>query len=122
MITKPSRADARHKRHERIRNHLSGTAERPRLAVFRSNKYIYVQAIDDTKGHTLAAASSLDKDVAAGLESKSDTEAAKAVGKAIAGKLADKGIKTVVYDRAGYVYHGKVQALADAAREGGLVF
>ena len=122
MITKPSRSEARHKRHQRIRNRLSGTAERPRLSVFRSNKYIYVQAIDDTKGRTIAAASSLDKTVSAGLDAASGIEAAKAVGKAIAEKLTQQGITQAVYDRAGYVYHGKVKALADAAREGGLEF
>lgn len=122
MISKTSRSIARHKRHERLRNNITGTAERPRLAVFRSNKYMYVQAIDDTKGHTLASVSSLDKEVSKGLKSTSDIKAAQAVGKAIARKLSQKGITTVVYDRAGYIYHGKVKALADAAREGGLQF
>ncbi|MDR1210196.1 MAG: 50S ribosomal protein L18 [Clostridiales bacterium] len=121
MITKTSRAVARRKRHERVRNRVAGTAERPRLAVFRSNKYIYVQAIDDALGRTLAAASSRDKALAR-LESGSDTEAAKAVGTAIADKLKETGVTAVVFDRGGYIYHGKVKALADAAREGGLTF
>ena len=122
MIKKPSRQLAREKRHYRLRNHLSGTTERPRLAVFRSNQHIYAQIIDDTKGHTLVAASTMEKDIASGLKSTSNVEAAKAVGTAIAKKAAGKGITTVVFDRGGYIYHGKVQVLADACREGGLQF
>ena len=122
MIKKPSRQLAREKRHYRLRNHLSGTTERPRLAVFRSNNHIYAQIIDDTKGHTLVAASTMEKDIASNLKSKSNVEAATAVGTAIAKKAADKGITTVVFDRGGYIYHGKVKALADACREGGLQF
>ena len=122
MIHKPSRQKAREKRHYRMRHHLAGTPERPRLAVFRSNKHIYAQVIDDTAGRTLAAASTMEKAIASGLENTSNVEAAKAVGQAVAKKALDKGIGTVVFDRGGYVYHGKVQALADAAREAGLVF
>ena len=122
MIHKPSRQEAREKRHYRMRHHLSGTPERPRLAVFRSNKHIYAQVIDDVAGRTLAAASTMEKSVAAGLDSTANLEAAKAVGEAVAKRAQEKGITTVVFDRGGYVYHGKVQALADAAREAGLVF
>jgi len=120
MINKPSRADARRKRHYRLRRYLSGTAQRPRLTVFKSNKYIYAQLIDDVAGHTLASASSLDASL--GLTSKSNLEAATAVGKKIAENAKDKGIEAVVFDRSGYVYHGKIAALADAAREAGLKF
>ncbi len=122
MINKPSRAIARVKRHQRIRNQISGTSARPRLAVFRSNKYIYVQAIDDVAGHTIASAATVDKDLATNLKSKSNKEAAAAVGKAIADKLVAKGIKEAVFDRGGYIYHGKIKSLADAAREAGLQF
>jgi large subunit ribosomal protein L18 len=122
MINKPSRAIARTKRHQRIRNHIDGTGQRPRLAVFRSNKYIYVQAIDDAAGCTIAAASSFDKAIKGGLESTSNTEAAAAVGKAIGEKLKAKGIEEAVFDRGGYIYHGKIKALADAAREAGIQF
>lgn len=122
MIRKPSRQDAREKRHYRMRNHLVGTPERPRLAVFRSNKHIYAQVIDDSIGHTLAAASTMEKELAAKLEATSNVEAAKAVGEAVAKRAIEKGVSAVVFDRGGYVYHGKVQALADAAREAGLQF
>ncbi len=122
MIKKPSRAVARRKRHYRIRNKVSGTAQQPRLAVFRSNKHIYAQIIDDQAHNTLVAASTMEADVASKLEHTSTVEAAKAVGEAIAKKALDKGIQTVVFDRGGYVYHGKIQALADAAREAGLQF
>jgi large subunit ribosomal protein L18 len=120
MINKPSRADARRKRHYRLRRYLSGTAARPRLTVFKSNKYIYAQLIDDVAGHTLASASSLDASL--GLKSKSNLEAAAAVGKKLAENAKGKGIETVVFDRSGYIYHGKVAALANAAREAGLQF
>ena len=103
--------------HRRIRKKVSGTPERPRLAVFRSLKQIYVQAVDDAAGQTIAAASSLEKGMGTG-----NIEGAKAVGKAIAERLADKGIKNVVFDRGGFLYHGRVKALADAARESGLQF
>ncbi len=122
MITKPSKAAARQKRHYRLRNHISGTAERPRLAVFRSNMHIYAQIIDDTAGNTICSASTMEKDIKAKLEHTNDVEAAKVVGEAVAKKALEKGIDTVVFDRGGYVYHGKVQALADAAREAGLQF
>ena len=122
MIKKKSRADVRIKKHNRMRNHISGTAERPRLAVFRSNNHMYAQIIDDAEGNTLVAASTLDKEVNADLKKTNNVEAAAKVGTAIAKKALDKGIKTVVFDRGGYIYHGKVQALADAAREAGLEF
>ena len=122
MIHKLSRGKARKKRHYRLRHHLSGAPDRPRLAVFRSNKHIYAQIIDDAAGHTLASASTMEKSVAAGLEKTSNIEAARAVGGAVAKKAIEKGIDTVVFDRAGYIYHGKVKALAEAAREAGLQF
>jgi len=122
MIKKVSRKVARNKRHYRLRRYLSGTAERPRLAVFRSNKHIYAQVIDDVQKNTLVSASTLDKSIAGNLESTSNIEAAKAVGTALAEKAKDKGIETVVFDRGGFLFHGRVKALADAAREGGLQF
>lgn len=122
MIRKPSRAVARAKRHYRLRNNISGTADRPRLAVFRSNMHIYAQIIDDTAGNTLCAASTMEADIKTKLEKTNDVEAAKAVGEAVAKKALEKGITTVVFDRGGFIYHGKVQALADAAREAGLQF
>ena len=106
----------------RIRKHVSGTAEKPRLAVFRSNKAIYAQVIDDVKGVTLAAAASNDKALAVECKGKNGVEAAAIVGKAIAERALAAGITTVCFDRGGYLYHGRVQSLADAAREGGLVF
>ena len=122
MVNKKSRAEVRNKKHKRMRNHLSGTAERPRLSVFRSNQHIYAQIIDDVAQNTLCSASTLEKDIAKDLKTTSDTEAAAAVGTAIGKKAVDKGIKEVVFDRGGYIYQGKVQALADAAREAGLEF
>jgi large subunit ribosomal protein L18 len=113
------RVEARGRIRERIRRKMSGTAERPRLAVFKSLKHIYVQLIDDAKGATLASASSLDKDSSA---KGANTAAAKAVGAAIAKKAKDKGVTRVVFDRGGYLYHGNIKALADAARENGLEF
>ncbi len=121
MISKKSRSEIRHKKHARLRNRISGTAERPRLCVFRSNKHMYAQIIDDTVGHTLCAASTLDKD-AADLEYTDNVEAAAFVGTSIAKKALEKGIKEVVFDRGGFIYHGKVKALAEAAREAGLEF
>ena len=118
MITKPARNKTRQNRHKRVRNKISGTAECPRLNVFRSNKNIYAQIIDDVAGVTLASASSLDKEVSG--ETKSAQ--ASAVGSAIAKLAVEKGIKEVVFDRGGYLYHGRVQALAEAARENGLEF
>ncbi len=122
MITKQNRKAARTKRHQRIRNKISGTPQQPRLAVFRSNMHMYAQLIDDTVGNTIAAASTTEKDIKASLEKTNDVEAAKAVGTAIAKKALDKGIDTVVFDRGGFIYHGKVKALAEAAREAGLKF
>ena len=122
MIKKESRHKAREKKHLRIRKRFSGTPDRPRLAVFRSNKHIYAQLIDDEAGNTIAAASTLDKDLKGDLKNTDDVEAATAVGKAIAQKAIDKGIKTVVFDRGGFIYQGKVAALAEAAREAGLEF
>ncbi len=122
MIKKKVRAEVREKKHKRLRFYLSGTAERPRLCVFKSNKHVYAQIIDDDAQRTLCAASTLEKDIKADLEKTNDTTAAAAVGTAIAKKALDAGITTVVFDRGGYVYQGKVQALADAAREAGLNF
>ena len=117
MINKPNRAAARVKRHYRIRNHVKGTAARPRLAVFRSNKHMYAQIIDDTVGNTLVSASTLEVKVDG---TKSD--AAKAVGAAVAKKALEKGIEKVVFDRGGNLYHGRIKALAEGAREAGLDF
>jgi large subunit ribosomal protein L18 len=124
MINKPCRAEARKKRHYRLRRNLSGTATRPRLAVFKSNKYIYAQIIDDVKGHPLASASTMDAALvkADSLKSTSNVDAAKAVGAQVAKKAKALGIEEVIFDRGGYIYHGKIAALADAAREGGLKF
>lgn len=118
MISKPDKNALRQKRHARIRRKLSGTAECPRLSVFRSNKHIYAQLIDDVAGVTLASASTLDENVS----DATKVEQAAAVGKAIAEAAKAKNISTVVFDRSGYLYHGRVQALADAARENGLDF
>ena len=122
MVSKKSRTEVRLKKHRRIRNRFSGTAVRPRLAVFRSNNHMYAQIIDDTVGNTLVAASTLDKDVKAQVEKTNNVDAAAWVGTVIAKRAIEKGIKEVVFDRGGFVYHGKVQALADAAREAGLEF
>ena len=122
MVKKEARSKIRVKKHMRIRNRFSGTTARPRLAVFRSNNHMYAQIIDDTVGKTLVAASTLEKDVKAELEKTNNVDAAAYVGKVIAKRALEKGITTVVYDRGGYIYHGKVAALAEAAREAGLVF
>ena len=122
MINKKSRSEARVKKHNRLRNRFSGTSEIPRLAVFRSNNHMYAKIIDDTVGQTLVAASTLDADVKGEVEKTNNVDAAAYVGKAIAKKALDKGIKTVVFDRGGFIYQGKVKALADAAREAGLEF
>ncbi|MCR4945656.1 MAG: 50S ribosomal protein L18 [Lachnospiraceae bacterium] len=122
MISKASKAEIRAKKHRRLRSNLSGTSERPRLAVFRSNNHMYAQIIDDSKGTTLVSASTLDADVKASVEKTNNKEAAAAVGTAVAKKALDKGITTVVFDRGGFIYQGKIQALADAAREAGLTF
>ena len=122
MFKKESRTKIREKKHMKVRNRFSGTAERPRLAVFRSNEHMYAQIIDDTVGNTLVAASTVEKDVKAELEHTNTVEAASYLGTVIANRALDKGIKTVVFDRGGFIYQGKVQALAEAAREAGLEF
>ena len=122
MISKASRSIARVKKHNRIRNRFSGTAERPRLAVFRSNNHMYAQIIDDTVGNTLVSACTLDKEVKDAVEKTNNVDAAAQVGTVIAKKALDKGITTVVFDRGGFIYQGKIKALADAAREAGLTF
>lgn len=119
MVSKTDRKLERARRHARVRTKVSGTAERPRLCVYRSNTNLYAQIIDDVAGNTLVAASTLDKEVKT---KKSNIEAAKEVGALIAKRAAAKNIKTVVYDRGGYIFHGVVKALAEAAREGGLEF
>lgn len=122
MVKKESRSEIRVKKHRRVRNNLAGTAERPRLAVFRSNNHMYAQIIDDTVGNTLVSASTLDKDVKDAVEKTNNVDAAAQVGTVIAKKALDKGITTVVFDRGGFIYQGKIKALADAAREAGLTF
>lgn len=122
MVSKESRTKVRLNKHRRIRNRFSGTAERPRLAVFRSNNHMYAQIIDDSVGNTLVAASTLQKEVKAELEKTNDVAAAAYLGKVIAERALEKGIKTVVFDRGGFIYQGKVKALAEAAREAGLEF
>lgn len=120
MITKLDKNVSRKKRHARVRKNVSGTAERPRLNVYRSNKNIYAQLIDDINGVTLTSASSIDKELS--LDATSNVDASQKVGELIAKRGADKGIKSVVFDRGGYLYHGRVKALAEAAREAGLEF
>ncbi len=122
MIKKESRSEVRAKKHLRIRNRFSGTAERPRLAVFRSNNHMYAQIIDDTVGNTLVSASTVQKEVKADLDKTNNVEAASHLGTVIAKKALEKGITTVVFDRGGFIYQGKIKALADAAREAGLEF
>ncbi len=122
MINKKSRKEVRVKKHTRLRNRFSGTAKRPRLAVFRSNSHMYAQIIDDAAGNTLTAASTVEKAVRAELERTNDKAAAAYVGTLIAKRALEKGISEVVFDRGGFIYQGKVQALADAAREAGLKF
>lgn len=117
-----NRIERRKRIHYRIRKHVNGTAQRPRLVVFRSNKQIYAQVIDDEQGTTLCAAASNDKQLAAQCKGKTGIEAAALVGKAVAERARAKGIETVCFDRGGYLFHGRVKSLADAAREGGLVF
>jgi large subunit ribosomal protein L18 len=114
--------DVRLRIHERIRKHLTGSPARPRLAVFRSNKHIYAQVIDDSKGTTVTAASTLDVDAKQSVKHGGNIAAAKAVGKLVAERAKAKGIETVLFDRGGYLYHGRVKALAEAAREAGLKF
>src|SRR4051812_10523034 len=120
MITKQDKNATRKKRHSRVRAKLSGTSARPRLNVFRSNKHVYAQIIDDMSGVTIASASTLDKELS--LESTGNVEAAQKVGELVAKRAVEKGITEVVFDRGGYLYHGRIQALADAARENGLQF
>ncbi len=122
MINKESRSAIREKKHLKIRNRFSGTTERPRLAVFRSNNHMYAQIIDDSKGTTLVSASTVEKNVASELEKTNNIEAASYLGKVIAERAEAAGIKEVVFDRGGFIYTGKIKALADAAREAGLVF
>ncbi|MBQ8682323.1 MAG: 50S ribosomal protein L18 [Selenomonadales bacterium] len=122
MLHKGDKNAARQKRHLRVRNRISGTAARPRLNVFRSLKHVYAQVINDVTGETLVSASTVDKEVAAQIQFGGNIEAAKAVGTAIAQRALEKGIKEVVFDRGGYLYHGRVAALAEAAREAGLEF
>ena len=122
MVSKKSKAELRAKKHMRIRNRVNGTAERPRLAVFRSNDHMYAQIIDDTVGNTLVSASTNEKAVKAELDKTNNIEAAAYVGKLVAERAKEKGITEVVFDRGGFLYHGKIEALAEAAREAGLVF
>ena len=122
MVSKESRQKVRVKKHMRIRNRFSGTAERPRLAVFRSNNHMYAQIIDDTVGNTLVSASTLESAVKAELTKTNNVDAAKYLGTVIGKRAVEKGITQVVFDRGGYIYQGKVAALADAAREAGLKF
>lgn len=122
MVSKKSRQVVRENKHRRMRNRFSGTPERPRLAVFRSNNHMYAQIIDDTVGKTLAAASTLEKDVKAELEKTNNVDAAAYLGTVIAKRALEKDITEVVFDRGGYIYQGKVAALAEAAREAGLTF
>lgn len=122
MVSKKSRQIVRENKHRRMRNRFSGTPERPRLAVFRSNNHMYAQIIDDTVGNTLVAASTVEKEIKAELEKTNDKAAAAYVGTVIAKRALEKGITEVVFDRGGFIYQGKIQALADAAREAGLNF
>jgi len=122
MVSKNSRSEIRVKKHLKIRNRFTGTPERPRLAVFRSNNHMYAQIIDDTVGKTLVAVSTLEKDVKAELSKTNDVAAATYLGTVLANRALEKGIKAVVYDRGGFIYQGKVKALADAARTAGLEF
>ena len=122
MLQKPGKNIARKKRHVRVRKNLSGTAQRPRLNVFRSQNHIYAQIINDETGVTLVSASTVDKEISATLSYGGNVEAAKIVGKAVAERAVAKGISKVVFDRGGYLYHGRVAALAAAAREAGLEF
>ena len=122
MISKVSRTKVRQKKHRRLRNHIVGTAQKPRLAVFRSNNHMYAQIIDDTVGNTLVSASTLQKEVKAEQEKTNDVAAAAYLGTVIGKRAVEKGITTVVFDRGGFIYQGKIKALADAAREAGLEF
>jgi large subunit ribosomal protein L18 len=121
-MAEKNRSSARIKRHERMRQHLAGTTQRPRLSVFRSLAEIYAQVIDDSAGNTIASASSIDTELRTKMKGLKKTEQAKLVGKMIAERAVSKGIKAVVFDRGGFKYTGRVKALADGAREGGLEF
>lgn len=121
-MAKESRLESRRRRHARVRRKISGTAQRPRLNVFRSLRNIYAQVIDDSSGQTLVSASTLDKDLRSEIDALPVEEQAKAIGKAIAERARAKGIEQVIFDRGGYPYHGRVKALAEGSREGGLVF
>ncbi|RLC68165.1 MAG: 50S ribosomal protein L18 [Chloroflexi bacterium] len=121
-MAETDRRTARLRRHRRIRKRVTGTAERPRLNVFRSLRHIYAHVIDDSHGHTLVSASTIDPEVAAQIDGLTKTEQAKVVGKVLAKRALAQGIEKVVFDRGGYKYHGRVKALAQAAREGGLQF
>ena len=122
MVSKKSRSEVRVNKHRKLRNRFSGTAERPRLAVFRSNNHMYAQIIDDTVGNTLVSASTVQKEVKAELEKTNNVDAAAYLGTVIAKRAIEKGITSVVFDRGGFIYQGKIKALADAAREAGLEF
>ena len=122
MVSKKSKSEVRVNKHRKLRNRFSGSAERPRLAVFRSNNHMYAQIIDDTVGNTLVAASTVEKEVKAELEKTNNVDAAAYLGTVIAKRAIEKGINTVVFDRGGFIYQGKIKALADAAREAGLEF
>lgn len=122
MITKGDKNKARLKRHLRVRKKIQGTTERPRLNIFRSSKHIYAQIIDDVKGVTLVSASTIEKELEGQVENGGNVEAARKVGELIAKRAKEQGVVDVVFDRGGYLYHGRVQALADAAREAGLEF
>lgn len=122
MLSRQDKNVARKRRHLRVRKKVTGTKERPRLNVYRSLKHIYAQIVDDEQGRTLVAASSLDKDVSAGRKSCGNKECARLVGKLVAAKAVQVGIKTVVFDRGGYLFHGRIRELAEGAREGGLEF
>lgn len=122
MITKPDKNKVRKKRHLRVRNKLSGTSVRPRLNVFRSSKHIYAQLVDDSNGSTLVSASTLDPELKDSFKNGGNAEAAAKVGELVAKRAVEKGFSEVVFDRGGYLYHGRIKALADAAREAGLKF
>ncbi|NIK72251.1 MULTISPECIES: 50S ribosomal protein L18 [unclassified Paenibacillus] len=122
MITKGDKNKARLKRHLRVRKKINGTVARPRLSVFRSSKHIYAQLIDDVQGVTLASASTVDKELAEAIGNGGSVEAARKVGELIAKRAQAKGVSQIVFDRGGYLYHGRIQALAEAAREAGLEF
>ena len=122
MVSKKTRSEVRAKKHKRMRSRLEGTTDRPRLAVFRSNNHMYAQIIDDTVGNTIASASTIEKELKSEIEKTNNVDAAARVGTLVAKRAIEKGIEKVVFDRGGYLYQGKVQALADAAREAGLQF